>query len=244
MSTASSAPCPACGTVSAGNFCSGCGAPRASGTCPSCRGAVAPGARFCSQCGTAVAAGPARQVQWAWVVAGLAVLAVVLVLVWRSAPPTPAAPGGTTGDPAAIDLASMTPRERFDRLYDRVMRAAEQGDAATVGRFAPMALAAYEQLDARDADARYHAAMIRMHTDDPAGAAALADTIRAEAPSHLFSFVIHATLARQRNDPARQREEEAGFLAAYDAEIAAGREEYQQHRFILDQMLEQARRTP
>jgi hypothetical protein len=183
-------------------------------------------------------------VQWAWVVAGLAVLVAVLVLVWRATPAPSAPTTGGLGDPAAIDLASMTPRERFDRLYDRVMRAAEQGDEATVGQFAPMALAAYDQLTARDVDARYHAAMIRMHTSDPVGAAALADTIRAESPSHLFSFVIHATLARQRNDSVRQREEEAGFLAVYDAELAAGREEYQQHRFILDQMLEQARRVP
>jgi hypothetical protein len=183
--------------------------------------------------------------QWAWGVAGVAVLAAVLILVWRAAPQPPAADPGTGGaDPTAIDLSTMTPRERFDRLYDRVMRAAERGDAATVGQFSPMALAAYEQLTDRDIDARYHAAMIRLHTDDVAGAAALADTIRAEAASHLFSYVIHATLARQRGDSVRLREEEAGFLAAYEGEMAAGRDEYTQHRFIIDQMLEQARRAP
>lgn len=213
------------------------------GTCPTCRTRLAVGARFCQHCGAGVgAASPRSPVQWAWAVAGLSVLAVVLVLVWRASPAPPPAP--STGDPAAIDLSTMTPRERFDRLYDRVMRAAESGDLATVNQFSPMALAAYDQLGTRDTDARYHAAMIRMHTGDPDGAAALADTIRAEAPTHLFSFVVHATLARQRGDSTRMREEEAGFLRGYDGEMATGREEYQQHRFILDQMLEQARRTP
>ena len=150
-------------------------------------------------------------------------------------------PVAGNGDPTAIDLASMTPRERFDRLYDRVMRAAESGDQGTVDQFSPMALAAYTQLDAVDADARYHAAMIRMHTGDPAGAAALADTIRSESASHLFSYVIHATLARQRGDSARMRAERTGFLQHYDAELAAQRPEYQQHRFILDQMQTDAR---
>jgi hypothetical protein len=178
---------------------------------------------------------------WAYLLVGVAVIAVVLALVWSNATPTPTAAAPATGDPTAIDLSTMTPRERFDRLYDRVMRAAESGDEATVTQFSPMALAAYAQLDAVDADARYHAAMIRMHTGDPAGATALADTIRAEAPDHLFSFVIHATLARQRGDQARLQAEYAGFLERYDDELAAQRPEYALHQFILDQVRDQAR---
>jgi hypothetical protein len=57
----------------------------------------------------------------------------------------------------------------------------------------------------------------------------------------LFSFVIHATLARQRGDQARLRLEHAGFLEHYDAELAAQRPEYGQHQFILDQVRDQAR---
>jgi hypothetical protein len=184
-----------------------------------------------------------RPVVWAYLLVGVAVIAVVLALVWSGATPapTPAAGGAGPGDPTAIDLTTMTPRERFDRLYDRVMRAAESGDEATVTQFSPMALAAYDQLDAIDTDARYHAAMIRMHTGDPEGAAALADTIRTATPTHLFSFVIHATLARQRGDQARLRLEHAGFLEHYDAELAAQRPEYGQHQFILDQVRDQAR---
>ena len=243
-------PCPACGTVTNTAFCPQCGTAVGDRRCGNCGGTLAAGVRFCSHCGAATGTGvrtaAARHTAttWAYLGTGVAVLAVVLALVWSSA--KPGTTGGDTaipgaGDPAAIDLASMTPRERFDRLYDRVMRAAESGDQATVDQFSPMALAAYTQLDSFDADARYHAAMIRMHTGDPEGAAALADTIRSASASHLFSYVIHATLARQRGDSARMTRERTGFLEHYDAEIAAQRSEYQQHQFILDQMRTDAR---
>lgn len=242
-------PCPSCGTMTTGAYCSQCGSSVGGRRCGACGAELAGGARFCGACGVA-AIGPRRHgpspgnraTTWAYLGIGVAVLAVVLVLVWSNATPAAVrASGGSGGDPTTIDLASMTPRERFDRLYDRVMRAAESGDQATVDQFSPMALAAYTQLESLDADARYHAAMIRMHTGDPSGAAALADTIRNESASHLFSYVIHATLARQRGDSARMVRERAGFLQHYDAELAAQRPEYQQHQFILDQMQGEAR---
>lgn len=258
-------PCPSCGTPGTGAFCVSCGGAREARWCTACGGAIPAGGRFCSACGTPAAvrdATPApagrshgggtpalaTQPAWAYLVAGLAVVAVVLVLVWPRGPaPTP--PAGATADgavpsgAAAIDLSTMTPREQFDRLYDRVMRAAENGDEATVAQFSPMALQAYANLlpGDVDVDARYHAAMIRMHTSDLAGAAALADTIRTESPTHLFSYVIHGTLARQRNDQAALRREQAGFLERYDAEIAAARPEYDLHKFILDQFVAEAR---
>ena len=60
----------------------------------------------------------------------------------RDAAPHELAEGGAPG--ALPDLASMTPREQFDRLYNRVMQASEQGDTATANRFSPMALQAYQ----------------------------------------------------------------------------------------------------
>jgi hypothetical protein len=261
-----SSPCPACGVRSTGAFCAQCGVARDIRFCRSCGTAVTAGARFCATCGTSVAArpdgGPARTGRapmpatpvpsWIYLGGGTVAVAAILWLVWPKGPaPTSvdqpvAVNNGTApaaGNPTAIDLSTMTPREQFDRLYNRVMRAAEGGDEATVTQFAPMALGAYAQLlpGDMDADARYHAAMIRMHTDDPAGAAALADTIRAEEPSHLFSFVIQGTLARQRKDAARLLEEQRGFLQHYDAEMAAKRSEYEHHAFILNQFVGEAR---
>jgi len=253
--------CSACGHTTTGAFCTGCGAGLDSRWCTACGGAIPAGGRFCSSCGAAAAvrapggaatragaAAPrAAAPGWLFLAIGVVALVAVLALVWprgpaASPPQTADAPGGG-GGAAAIDLSTMTPREQFDRLYDRVMRAAENGDDGTVTQFSPMALAAYAQLlpGDVDADARYHAAMIRMHTDDLAGAAALADTIRAEAPDHLFSYVIHGTLARQRGDQPRLKTEQAEFLKRYTAEMAAERPEYGLHTFILDQFVGEAR---
>jgi len=138
------------------------------------------------------------------------------------------------------DISQMTPRERFDRLYDRSMRAAEGGDTATVARFAPMALLAYQQLDTIDADARYHAALLRLHTGDVPGAAALGDSILAADPGHLLGYVVRATVGRWRKDSAAVRTAYAGFSRHYDAEMRAARPEYTAHRTMLDEMRQRA----
>lgn len=182
---------------------------------------------------------------WPFVLAGLAVI-VALVAVLMPREPVPVAGGvGVAGasvpDAPLPDLGALEPRARFDTLYNRVMRASERGDMGPVSRYAPMALEAYTQLAAPDADARYHAAMIRLHTSDPMGAAALADTITQERASHLFGFVIRGTVARLERDDARLASEQAAFLRAYDAEMAAGRPEYTDHKFILDQFVNEAR---
>jgi tetratricopeptide (TPR) repeat protein len=152
--------------------------------------------------------------------------------------PGAAAAGAPAGAPP--DISQMSPRERFDRLFDRVMSAAEQGDTATVVRFSPMALGAYEQLDAYDADARYHAAMIHLALGQVPQARALADTILAQNPNHLFGFIIKAQAATQENRQEEVRQDYATFLRHYPDEIKAGREEYQQHRPVLEGFKQQA----
>jgi hypothetical protein len=136
----------------------------------------------------------------------------------------------------------MSPRERFDRLYNRVMRAAEQGDSATVTRFSPMAFLAYQQLDSVDADERYHAAVLRLHVQgDKAGALRLADTIATTNPRHLFVFLIRGTAARLVNNEPLVRQANAAFLAAWDDEMKAGRPEYKDHQVMLEQFHDMAR---
>ena len=124
----------------------------------------------------------------------------------------------------------MSPRERFNRLYNRVMQAAQSGDEATVTRFTPMALMAYAQLDTIDGDARYHAALLRVHTGDVEAARALADTILADSPGHLFGYIIQGTVARfpegrQGDRPRLSRLPEA--LRCGDEGRAAGVREHQ-----------------
>jgi hypothetical protein len=129
----------------------------------------------------------------------------------------------------------MSPRERFDRLYNRIMTAAENGDDATATNFAPMALSAYTMLDSIDADARYHAALIKLHTGDIDGATALGDTILSKNPGHLFGYIVLGTVARFRKDDAGLNKAYSGFLNHYEAEMKAGRTEYTDHaRSITD----------
>ena len=129
-------------------------------------------------------------------------------------------------------------------MYNRVMQAAEQGDATTMQQFSPMALTAYEMLDVVDADAMYHAALLRLHMGDVMGSAALADSIEAEIPNHIFGFIIEGMLAKWQNDAATLAAVYQAFLAAYDEEMAAGRPEYEHHRSSIEGFLSDARGGP
>lgn len=165
-------------------------------------------------------------------------LAVILVMLARNSP-SPAAPAvaseqGPTAE-APPDISNMSPRERFNRLYNRIMTAAQSGDEATAKRFMPMALMAYGQLDSVDADARYHAALLKAHTGDVEASRALADTILAQHPGHLFGYVIRGTVARFRKDQNGLAAAYGGFLKRYDEEMKAGRQEYDEHRTSLEE---------
>lgn len=236
------APCPACGTPSTGAFCSNCGAPRAETPCKACGTALSRNARFCSRCGQA--AGSARAApagdRLPWLLAGASLVALLAVILFRligQGPPTAgadAAPAAALPADAPPDISAMSPRERFNRLYNRVMQAAQSGDEATVARFTPMALMAYAQLDTIDADARYHAALLEVHTNEVDAARAQGDTILRQTPGHLFGYIIQGTVARFRKDEKALDRAYGGFLEHYDAEMKADRPEYQEHRRSLD----------
>jgi len=236
--------CPACGATGTGRFCSTCGAPRGGAACPGCGRPLSPNAKFCASCGRGVGAGAGAAARSGdrtpWIIAGAALaglLGVLLVMVTRgsgsaAAAADPAAAvaegGGAAGAPP--DISNMSPRERFDRLYNRVMQAAQSGDEASASRFMPMALMAYTQLDSLDTDARYHAALLQVHTGDVAGPIALADTILAQQPGHLFGYMIRGTVARWQKDDKALARAYADFMKHYDAELKAGRVEYEEHK--------------
>lgn len=198
----------------------------------------------------AATAGGTSQAPIGWFLAGGLTVALVggLVLALNRGIPAPAGAVGTAAPFAAgadgqavTDISNLTPQERFDRLYNRIMRASESGDETTVTTFSPMALSAYSMLDSVNADARYHAALIRLHTGDMPGARALADTILKNERSHLFGIILQGTIARfEKNDAALARSY-ADFLKHYDAEIAAKRPEYSEHPRSLEDFLAAAR---
>ncbi len=245
--TSPSATCPSCGSPASGKFCSGCGAPLARRTCAHCQAELSAQARFCHHCGQPAGTGASDRT--AWLVAGAVCVLLVGGIAYNVASdtPAPAAPdmanvGSSTGLPGtggpsgpAPDISAMTPRERFDRLYDRIMRAASRSDSTEVRRFTPMALGAYQQLEARDADARYHAAMLHTQVGEFPAALALADTILAESPGHLFGYLVRGEVAELRNDPAGRAQAHRDFLKHYDGESKAGRVEYLEHKPAVDE---------
>jgi len=92
----------------------------------------------------------------------------------------------------------MSPKERANRLFDRVMTLAEAGKQDSVQFFLPMALGAYGQLPTLDADAHYDVGLLQLAGGDPVAALAEADTIQRAVPNHLFIYVLRATPTRSR----------------------------------------------
>jgi len=234
--------------------------------CPSCGAELAAQARFCHRCGASAgaAAGAAARTsnpeRTAWLVASVVALALLGMIGWRmfkgtsTAPPPSMAnagnvvpPSSTNPDPGgnlptgqAPDISQLSPEERFLRLNNRVMTAAAQRDSATVVNFTPMALGAYTQLPAPTLDDRYHAAVLNAQVGRFDEALALADTILGEAPNHLLARVVQGDVAELTGHTAALASARASFLEAWDSEIIQRREEYADHRDVLDDFRQRA----
>ncbi len=239
---AKSVQCPSCGQPAAGRFCSHCGTAIGS-SCPSCGTEVKPGARACHACGASLTVRAAPK-QWnaqtiaPWVAIGVATVALVVAVVSlidrgdRAPAPMPFSPPFTSTLPAPgepVDLSSMTPRQAADRLFNRIMTASERGDTEEALRFAPMAVAAYDRLGTLDNDARYHVALIHMTAGDIKSTRVQLDKLRQSAPNHLLGFMLEHQIAERSGNKDSAARAYKAFLSAYDAEIAAGRAEYQDH---------------
>jgi hypothetical protein len=240
---AKSIKCPGCGKPAAGNFCSHCGTPIVT-SCPECDAEVKPGSRACHECGASLVAVAPKQwnaqaiAPWAAIVIAMLALGVALAALFDrgsgvAAPTSPFTQSMSSAAPAPgqpVDLASMSPREAADRLYNRTMAASEKGDFAEALRFAPMALQAYDGLGTLDNDARYHVALLRLTTEDINGARVQIEMLRQSAPDHLLGFMLEHQIAERSGKKDSVARANKSFLAAYDAEMAAGRAEYQDHQ--------------
>jgi len=220
-----------------------------SGYCTACGAKVTD--RYCGQCGHPVSGAVARAPRplALWGAIGGAILLVVLLVVMMARQPQGQAQGPQETEVASSgagvasppDISGMSPRQQFDTLFNVVMRASENGDTARAARFAPMAFMAYGQLPEVDADARYHAAVLRLHVDgDRKPALLLADTIQQTAPRHLFAYMIRGSAGQLAGDESMVRKALRDFLSAWDLEIASGKPEYQDHRIMLDQFRKRA----
>ena len=264
MSTATTAsPCPNCGAATTGRYCSECGAAVAEATCAGCRSLLSPGARFCHRCGTAVGTQPPATAEprttasaLPWAVAAISLLALVALVAGQrfagTRAPTPASPaaadapfasqGAPADGPRAPDISNLSPRERADRLYDRVMRLSSEGKADSVQFFAPMALSVYQSLGPLDADLRYDFGRVAEVTGAAEIARAQADSILAGDSTHLLGLVLGVRAAQLRGDSSAVRAFSRRLLAAEPTESAKKLPEYQRHQGDILEALAEARR--
>ncbi|MBL0170823.1 MAG: zinc ribbon domain-containing protein [Gemmatimonadaceae bacterium] len=233
--------------------------------CAECGAALSAGAHFCHRCGTPTAQGPtdllARPVTVAaalpWTLAGVGLVVLVALLANRA--PTggdtpanqpgmaspPLAGSGTTGSPAGgqpPDIGTLTPSERANRLYVRVMQYAEAGKNDSVARFAPMVLAAHQMLPVPTVDERYHFGRVAEVVGTREIASAQADTILRDNPSSLLGLVLAARAARLNGDAVAAKAFDRRLLAALDRELATQNADYDNHRAEIDQAVADARR--
>src|SRR6266704_72447 len=104
-------------------------------TCHACGAQLSQGARFCHKCGAAVATAGATgwRAGFPWAIAGAALGALVTVVALRATGNRPGA--GSTEQSAsgsvlrAPDISQMSPEERANRLFNRVMSLSEAGSA-------------------------------------------------------------------------------------------------------------------
>lgn len=239
--------CPRCGNEATGRFCSTCGAALQGAACPRCGATLGAGARFCHACGSAAGAGGGAGSSgvppWLpWTVAGALLIALLVVAIARTGPAGPVdgtepAVPAQTGVPSAMrggDISRMTPQQRADALYDRIMRLHEGGAADSVAFFKPMALAAYQMLGNLDRDALFHVGLIHAVSGTPETALAYADSIETGMPNHLFAKIVRWEAAEAAGDAALQRQAAAAFARAYEEERALSRPEYAAHPQMLD----------
>src|SRR3990170_2338870 len=251
--------CPSCGAAATGRFCASCGSPLAGATCASCSAELSPGAKFCHRCGApagAVAlarAAPANPLPW--IVAALAFLALFAMAAGRGFSARPGSsldgsqnalppaglddPGMVPQGPRAPDISNLSPQERADRLYNRVMLLASQGKTNSVQFFAPMAITSYQMLSPLNIDQRYDMGRIGEVAGALPLAQAQADSILSEDGNHLLGLILQLRLAALARDTTRLRGYERKLLAVERTELARNRDEYTRHRDDILSALEQ-----
>lgn len=227
--------------------------------CSECGTKLNANAQFCHNCGSPVHGRSSRDdrgerapsvpgsnaLRWGVPVVGLALLIVLLVVRRGSSggatESAQSVPFGT-GIVQAPDISSMSPEERADRLFNRVMRLSSEGKADSAAFFGPMALGALEALAPLDAHRRYDVGLVALVSGDVARAKAQSDTILAQRPTHLLGLALAGRAADARGDSAASRNFRRRLLAAESAEKARNLPEYTDHAADISAALELARK--
>lgn len=153
------------------------------------------------------------------------------------------APAGPDDQPVrAPDISQLSPQERADRLFNRVMLLSSEGKNDSVLFFAPMAIEAYRMLSPLNEDQRYDLGRIAEAAGALPLARAQADSILARSPTHLLGLVLAARVASLENRSADQKTSESKLLAVYASESAKKLPEYDRHAADIQSALTAARR--
>ena len=221
--------------------------------CSDCGTELLANARFCHSCGTALEGrrpdaprGSSISPALKWGVPGIAFAALLAVTVFRSSSQT-AAPAAATAAPLggamrAPDISSMSPVERADRLFNRVMEYWSAGKADSAAFFAPMALAAFEAIGPLNAHSRYDVGLVAIVAGELARAQAESDSILAGRPNHLLGLSLGARVADARGDSTRAASLRRRIAESEKAERAAGLQEYTDHDADIRAALESSRK--
>lgn len=259
-SSYSAVTCPACSAPGTGRFCANCGASLETTTCAGCDASLSPGARFCHRCGRPVGADvknapmavatPATGSSLPWIVAAIALVSLLAFFAgntYRSKKsstldaPQNALPqaglddrvpqdAGGEAPVRAPDISQLSPQERADRLFNRVMILNSQGKTDSVLFFAPMALESYRLLSPMNADQRYDMGRIAEVAGAIPLAGAQADTILQQNPTHLLGLILAARVAALEKQPEKEAAFAKRLLAALKPETAKKLPEYDRHQ--------------
>jgi hypothetical protein len=152
-------------------------------------------------------------------------------------------PGAESPGIRGPDISNMSPTERAERLFNRVMLLNTQGKTDSVLFFAPMAISAYQMLTPMSADQRYDLGRIAEVAGALPLARAEADTLLLEHPNHLLGLILGARIATLAGDAPAQKQFESRFLAAEKSELAKKLPEYDRHQDDITNALAEVRRS-
>jgi hypothetical protein len=169
----------------------------------------------------------------------LLVIGIAIASRTPAPPESPMAPADGVGG-TAPDISTMTPDERVDRLFNRVMAAAAAGKQDSVAFFAPMAANAFQALDPLTLHRRYDLGLIYLVGGDAASARAQADTILRSVPQHLLGLALAMRASSAMGDAAGRQRYATTFLEKLPGERARRLQEYIDHETDIDEAIEEA----
>lgn len=191
-----------------------------------------------------------------WIVTGVALVAVIALVLFQASraatdggpadagqtAPMGGAPAGAGGAmPSAADIAAMSPQEKADRLFNRVMSYASEGKRDSAAIFVPMALQSYDMLAPLDVHQRYDVGLVALVGGELTRAKVEADTILKKNAKDLLGLTLAMRVAEASQNSAAAGDFGKRLMAAEPAERKTAREEYTAHGNDIDAALKDAR---